>query len=560
MKTFTLSILAIVAFYSAVSQNPTVTEVSPARQSLSTDPDHEIVITFDQAMDPATFTSENFMVFGRWSGPMIGSIAFSNGDMVATFTPGGEFFYGEWIAVMLTKFITDADGEVLTHGHQFNYWTKTLPGYLELTEVEVIDMKLPGEVWIQCYGAYAGDINNDNYTDLMVVNEDAEDVRIMFNDGTGHYGDFTIQELPGSTKPSTNQGADFNHDGEIDLALGSTQGPEVSILIGNGDGTFSPEVTYDADDGVRGLAIIDWDCDGFADLATANRNGSNMAFLRNDGTGIFEDPIFMETGANQETATMAADFNNDGIMDLGVGAYSGSVVMVLIGDGEGGFEVSATVDVNSNPWMIGCGDVNGDGNCDLVSANAGNSNMSVHLGDGMGGLGAPAYFDTGSFPLAVDLGDLDGDGDLDMISSNYSGDDFTLYENDGTGNFINPITYQNPQNQAGSCALFHDRNNDGIMDMTAVDEIADIVVLYENSPLTRIDMIENREISVYPNPTSDWLNLIGLQSAEIVTLHDSSGKQILKIQGKSTVDVSVFASGIYTLQSNLGWTEKVVIR
>lgn len=560
MKIFTLSILAIVAFYSAVSQNPSVTEVSPARQSLDTDPSHEIVVSFDQAMDPATFTPENFMVFGRWSGPMSGSISFSEGDMVATFTPDGDFFYGEWIAVMMTKFIEDADGENLTYGYQFNYWTKTLPGSMQLTEVEIIDMKLPGEIWIQCYGAYAGDINNDNYTDLIVVNEDAEDVRIMFNDGTGHYGDFTIQELPGSTKPSTNQGADFNHDGEIDLALGSTQGPEVSILIGNGDGTFAPEVTYDADDGVRGLAIIDWDCDGFADLATANRNGSNMAFLRNDGTGIFEDPTFMETGANQETATMAADFNNDGIMDLGVGAYSGSVVMVLIGDGEGGFEVSATVDVNSNPWMIGCGDVNGDGNCDLVSANAGNSNMSVHLGDGLGGLGAPAYFGTGSFPLAVDLGDLDGDGDLDMISSNYSGDDFTLYENDGTGNFINPITYQNPQNQAGSCALFHDRNNDGIMDMTAVDEIADIVVLYENSPLTRIDVIENREISVYPNPTSNWLTLNGLKSSEVVALHDSSGKQILEIQGNSTVDVSEFASGFYTLQSNLGWTEKVVIR
>jgi hypothetical protein len=178
----------------------------------------------------------------------------------------------------------------------------------------------------------------------------------------------------------------------------------------------------------------------------------------------------------------------------------------------------------------------------------------------LGGLGAPAYFGTGSFPLAVDLGDLDGDGDLDMISSNYSGDDFTLYENDGTGNFINPITYQNSQNQAGSCALFHDRNNDGIMDMTAVDEIADIVVLYENSPLTRIDVIENREISVYPNPTSNWLAFSGLKSLEIVSLHDSSGKQILEIQGNSTVDVSEFASGFYTLKSNLGWTEKVIIR
>lgn len=565
MKKLSLSLpitigITLLAACTAFSQNPSVVEVSPERQSLNTEPNHEIVVTFDQAMDPATFTDENFMVFGRWSGPMMGSVALSDGNMVATFTPDGDFFYGEWIAVMLTKNITNAAGEALTYGHQFNYWTKTLPGNMLLTEVDLIDMKQPGEIWIQCYGAYAGDLDNDGFSDLMVVNEDAEDIRVMMNDGNGHYGDFTIQTLPGSTKPSTNEGADFNHDGEIDVALGSTQGDEVSVIIGNGDGTFENEVVYHADQGVRGLAIIDMDCDGFADIATANRNGSNMAFMFNDGTGVFEDPTFMETGSNAETATMAADFNNDGIMDLGVGAYSGSQVMVLLGDGTGGFEVTSTVNVSSNPWMVGCGDVNGDGNCDLVSANAGGSNMSVHFGDGAGGLGAPDYYSTGSFPLAIDLGDLDGDGDLDMISSNYSGDDFTLYENDGTGNFINPITYQNPQNQAGSCALFHDRNNDGVMDLTAVDEIADIVVLYENSTPTVIDPVENREIAIYPNPTSNWLNINGLQANEAVILHDITGKQVLEFRTSGQRDVSQLSTGIYTLKSSLGWSEKLVIR
>lgn len=478
MKHLALSTLAALACVLAFSQAPTVVSVSPDSQSLNTDPNHEIVITFDQAMDAATFTSENFMVFGRWSGPMTGNIIFTGGGTVATFTPDTDFFYGEWITVMLTKFITNTTGDALTNGYQFNYWTKTLQGYMQLTEVEVIDMKLPAETWIQCYGAYAGDIDNDGFSDLVVVNEFIEDIRIMINDGTGHYGDFTIHDLPGSTKPSTNEGADFNHDGEIDLALGSTQGPEVSVLIGNGDGTFDPEVTYNASQGVRGLAVIDYDCDGFTDIATANRIGNEMAFFTNDGTGVFGAPEFMDTGSNQETATMAADFNNDGIMDLAVGSYSGSELMILLNDGAGNFAISTTQSVSSNPWMVACGDVNGDGNCDLVSANAGGSNLSVSLGDGAGGLSFPSYYSTGSFPLAVDLGDLDGDGDLDMVSSNYSGDDFTLYENNGNGQFGSPITYETTG--AGSCAIFHDRNNDGVMDMTLIDEISDIVILLEN--------------------------------------------------------------------------------
>ena len=478
MKYFTLSLFAACLSSIGMAQAPVVIGTFPTPQSLDTDPSHEIAVSFDQAMLPASFNSESFMVFSRWSGPMSGTFSFSNGNTLVTFTPDEDFFYGEWVTVSLTKTIASAGSETLPNGYQFNYWTKTLPGYMQLTVVEEIDMKEPGETWIQCYGAYAGDINNDGFSDLMVVNENIEDVRIMLNDGTGHFGNFTIHGLPGSTKPSTNEGADFNHDGEIDLALGSTQGSEVSVMIGNGDGSFQPEVHYLADHGVRGLAVIDMDSDGYSDIATANRVGNNLAFFTNDGTGIFGAPVFMDTGSNQETAVVASDFNNDGIMDLGVASYSGSQLMILLNDGSGNFTVSATQNVSSNPWMIACGDVNGDGDCDLVSANAGSSNMSVSFGNGLGGLQAPSYYSTGGFPLAVDLGDLDGDGDLDMISSNYSGDDFTLYENNGLGIFDSPITY--PTSAAGSCAIFHDRNNDGVMDLTLIDEIADIVILLEN--------------------------------------------------------------------------------
>ena len=538
-----LSLLLLVASASAVqAQSLSVTNVSPASHTLSTDPNHEIEITFDAPVDPATISEQTFMVFGRWSGPMTGTIEVSGDAMSVNFTPDGDFFYGEYLAVMLTNAVEGAGGESLEHGYIWNYWTKTLPGSMVLPEVETIEMKYPEEVWIQCYGAYAGDINNDNFSDLVVVNEDSEDLRILLNDGTGHFEDFIYQDLPFAQKPSTNEAADFNHDGEIDLAIGSRGGDEMSVMIGNGDGTFQEEVYYEGDEQVRGLAVLDFEGDGYMDVATANRVGSNMAYFRNNQDGTFAEIGTVDLDANGETATMAADFNEDGLLDLGVGAYQGSSVMVLISNGDGTFTLSSEVDVNANPWMIGCGDVNGDGHVDLVSANAGGGNMSVHFGDGMGNLGDPAYYPTGSFPLAVDLGDLDGDGDLDMISSNYSGVDFTLYENDGTGVFMNPITYD--AEAAGSCAIFHDRNNDGVMDLTAVDEIADVVILYENSAPTQVGSIDEVTWSVSPNPASNTLNFTNLSVSNQLALYDGEGRLVRQIVSNST-DISDLPTGHY---------------
>lgn len=462
------------------SQAPVVTDISPNREIINAEPNSIIELTFDIDIDPLSVTAETFQIMGRWSGPSTGTREVVGGTTIR-FTPDEPFFAGEMVMVNTTLGITSTSAVPVDNGYAFNFWIRTLPGVMNLVEVEVIDMKLENETWIQCYGAYAGDINDDGFSDLTVVNEFSEDLRIMHNDGTGHFTDFWLVELPGSDKPSTNEGADFNHDGFIDIAIGSTQGPEVSVLYGDGAGSFGPETVYTSSDGVRGLTILDMDCDGWADIATASRNGNNVGFFLNEQDGTFATPYFMDANTHRETAAAAADMNEDGIMDVVIGSYNGSEIVVLLNDGAGNFTVTTEITVSSNPWMIAVGDVNGDGHVDVASANAGSSNMSVVFGNGTGQLANPAYYSTGAFPLAIDLGDLDGDGDLDMVSSNYSGDDFTLYENDGTGVFINPITYA--AYGAGSCAIFHDRNNDGVMDMTGIDEIDDVIFLWENTPV-----------------------------------------------------------------------------
>ncbi len=176
-------------------------------------------------------------------------------------------------------------------------------------------------------------------------------------------------------------------------------------------------------------------------------------------------------------------------MDLFLGAYYSNEVILWLGNGNGGFTFSDEVTVGNSPWMVVSGDVNNDGIPDVVCANSSSSSFSVVLCDSTGNLSLPVNYTVGQFPISVDLGDVDGDLDLDIVTSNFTGNNFSLYENDGTGVFINRNDL--PSNLAGSCAVFHDRDNDGDMDMTGIDERQDLLILFTNNPVTDVNEQEN---------------------------------------------------------------------
>jgi hypothetical protein len=533
-------------------QELNVITVEPQPQSLTANVQNPIVITFDQPIESTSVNTNTFMVFGRWSGPMDGQISFSGDGSTVIFTPDRSFFYGEWISVRLNNDIQGISTDPLSHGYGFNYWTKTLPASLDLSYDYEITMRLSGEGLIQCYGAYAGDINDDEYSDLTVINENSEDIRVLLNDATGNYSDFILFDMPGSSKPSTNEGSDFNHDGKIDIAIGSTQSNNVSVFLGNNSTIFDNEINYVADDGVRGLAVIDMDGDGWDDIATANRIGDNISLLNNDGTGSFLPPVNIDTGFSQETGIGAADLNNDGYIDLIVGAHESEVIVTLLNDGTGNFTVTDNESTNGRPWMIALGDVNNDGHVDVASANSSSHSISILLGDGNGNLSLSNHYPVGNFPLAIDLGDIDGDGDLDFISSNYGTANFTLWENSGNGIFIDPITYDTED--AGSCAILHDKNNDGAMDITFIDEVADLVIFYSNTPILQVDEFpDSNSIFVYPNPFDHvlYMNQIS-DSPVLITLFDIQGRILLEkvINNTNEIDLSgiILKEGIYMMR------------
>src|SRR5690606_2943164 len=279
----------------------------------------------------------------------------------------------ETVTVQLSEGIEAAEGSALAAPYAWSFWTgRPVTPAGPLVEAETVDLRRPGEGNVISYGAYAGDFDGDGDTDLAIPNEAPSDVRVLFNDGAGNYGPLVVHQLvePNSL-PSTNEAADLDGDGHMDLLVGHGGSNKLSVLLGDGSGGFRTIDAYVSNgSGVRGLVVFDADGDGYDDAVTANRFGSNLSFFKGNGDGTFAAPVTFEAGADGETALAAADANGDGILDLFVGAINSNEIVLMLGDGDGGFTVSDKVEASGGPWMVAAGDLDGDGDADVAVASA----------------------------------------------------------------------------------------------------------------------------------------------------------------------------------------------
>jgi len=224
----------------------------------------------------------------------------------------------------------------------------------------------------------AGDLNNDQKLDLVVVSFDPITgdwtLNVMLGNGDGSFTGPNAypQGIPVALSPVL---ADFNGDHRLDLALIQGDNPaSVVIFFGNGDGTFGPPVSYFAGQNPVGLVAADFNGDGKIDLAVVSDAG--LGILLGNGDGTFKNPTYMsiQGGFVKGGTLLAGDLNGDGNIDLIAGSQ------VFLGKGDGTFTPLPPSSVT--PEILA--DVNGDGKLDALWSPA-----NIALGNGDGTFGNP---------------------------------------------------------------------------------------------------------------------------------------------------------------------------
>ena len=234
------------------------------------------------------------------------------------------------------------------------------------------------------------------------------------------------------TRPSASAVGDVNGDGIPDVVTANSGDATVSILIGNGNGTFQLQRTVAVGRNPRAIALADLDGDSKLDIITANGNDNTVSLLRGNGNGTFQPPTTLSVGVNPDSLAVG-DLNSDGKPDLVTANAGDGTISLLINSGIGTFLPQSTVTVGSQPRSVVLVDLNGDGKLDILTPNYGNATLSVLLGNGNGAFTPAPTLPTDPNPLAVAVTDFNADGILDLVVANGSANLRTRLGNgDGT--------------------------------------------------------------------------------------------------------------------------------
>ena len=286
-------------------------------------------------------------------------------------------------------------------------------------------------------------------------------------------------------RPSQVVTADFNNDGNLDLAMADWLSNQVVVLLGNGDGTFQKPLIFSAPSPTD-LAAADLDGDGSIDLAVTESDGSGpgaLVIYLGNGNGRFSLKSKYKLG-DYAGVVKIADFNQDGIPDIATGdegTGSSGVVRIFMGMGKAKFRKPATYQVGAWLDQLATGDLSGNQYPDIAVTEAMAGNVAVFINDGTGHFGKPAIYSTGGLigDLDIRTADLRNNGMQDLVVAALSQGMIVLLNN-GNGTFGNYSVYQPNFNgwQPPEACTIADFNLDGILDVACTPQIDDAYVFY----------------------------------------------------------------------------------
>ncbi len=337
------------------------------------------------------------------------------------------------------------------------------------------------------------DFNHDGSPDLAIANDEDSSVIILLNNGKGQFSPAPGSPFSTNRHPNDLAIADFNGDGNPDIAIANTEIAELTLLLGNGKGQFtqaphSPYVVY-ARPHTHGIAVADFNGDGRLDMATDDWGENKISIIFGDTNLSFDRQTFYPVGKRPYQRLRTADVNQDGKPDLVTTNLEGNNSTVLLGQGNGKFleAPGSPFPCGDAPFAVAIGDLNGDGHADLAITDAptitseskGHDGLFILLGDGAGHFdplqGSP--FATGKSPSRLAIGDLNGDGINDIAVTNYNEKTLTIFLMNKTG-VASTMTIQAGNHPDGIC--ISDLNKDGKNDIAVTNQTDGTVLILLN--------------------------------------------------------------------------------
>src|SRR5580692_2538807 len=236
-----------------------------------------------------------------------------------------------------------------------------------------------------------GDFNGDGKLDLACVNQTAGTISIFLGNGDATFNGDGFFQPPATVATNAGPGqmtiGDFNGDGILDMAVanfGSFAGDTVSVFLGNGNGTFQPKVDYDTSLAPLSVVAADVNGDGKLDLAVADSCGTStpcgrpglVSILLGNGDGTFQPHMDYPAGLFPYTI-VAGDFNGDGKLDVAVTDLDSDQVTILAGVGDGTFQPSSVLSTSGSPVGLLAADFNRDGLMDFAVGTGSGVNIQL---------------------------------------------------------------------------------------------------------------------------------------------------------------------------------------
>jgi len=307
----------------------------------------------------------------------------------------------------------------------------------------------------------AADLNGDGIPDLAVANSGSNTVSILLGNGDGT---FTLKSTisPGNGPASLAVG-DFNGDGAADIAVGNVADSTVQVLLGNGDGTFSVLASNVGTVSPVSIAAGDFNQDGNLDVAAASDLEPTVSVLLGHGDGTLTATSTPRGIKSPPLGLVLGDFNQDGLLDIAAVNTALGTLSDMLGNGDGTFTDTSPPPTGRTPVSLAVGDFNGDGKLDAMVANQMDNTVSVFIGLGDGGFQSQKTYAVGAQPEGLAVGDFNGDGKLDAVVANEGANSVSILPGNGDGTFGSQLDY--PTGKGPVAVVAADFNGDGILDL-----------------------------------------------------------------------------------------------